>query len=65
MISISVSNLAFRTGTREILAGVTFSLEEGDRLAIVGVKNTPTTRARSISPETNPWACSIRTTPSI
>ena len=40
MISISVSNLAFRTGTREILAGVTFSLEEGDRLAIVGVNGS-------------------------
>ena len=40
MISISVSNLAFRTGTREILSGVTFSLEEGDRLAIVGVNGS-------------------------
>ncbi|MBR5679782.1 MAG: ABC-F family ATP-binding cassette domain-containing protein, partial [Clostridia bacterium] len=40
MISISVSNLAFRTGTREILSGVTFALEEGDRLAIVGVNGS-------------------------
>ena len=40
MISISVSNLAFRTGPREILSGVTFSLEEGDRLAIVGVNGS-------------------------
>ena len=37
MISISTSNLCYRIGVREILSGVTFSLEDGDRLAIVGV----------------------------
>ena len=40
MISISVSNLAFRTGTREILSDITFSLEDGDRLAVVGVNGS-------------------------
>ncbi|MBE6724672.1 MAG: ABC-F family ATP-binding cassette domain-containing protein [Ruminococcaceae bacterium] len=40
MISISVSNLAFRVGTKEILSGISFSLEDGDRLAIVGVNGS-------------------------
>ena len=40
MISISVSNLAFRTGAREILGEISFSLEEGDRLAVVGVNGS-------------------------
>ncbi len=40
MISISTSNLAYRIGIREILAGVTFSLEEGDRLGVVGVNGS-------------------------
>ena len=40
MISISTSDLAFRVGTREIIADVSFSLEEGDRLAIVGVNGS-------------------------
>ncbi|MBO5280396.1 MAG: ABC-F family ATP-binding cassette domain-containing protein [Clostridia bacterium] len=40
MISISTSDLAYRVGTREIIADVSFSLEEGDRLAIVGVNGS-------------------------
>ena len=40
MISISTNNLAFRVGTTEILGGVTFSLEEGDKLGIVGVNGS-------------------------
>ena len=40
MISISTKDLAYRIGTREILAGVSFSLEEGDRLAVVGVNGS-------------------------
>lgn len=40
MISISTTNLAYRIGTREILGEVSFSLEEGDRLAIVGVNGS-------------------------
>ncbi|MBQ4044542.1 MAG: ABC-F family ATP-binding cassette domain-containing protein [Clostridia bacterium] len=40
MISISASNLCFRVGARDILTGVNFSLEDGDRLAIVGVNGS-------------------------
>jgi len=40
MISISTNNLAFRIGTREILGEVTFALEEGDRLGVVGVNGS-------------------------
>ena len=40
MISISTKDLAYRIGTREILGGVSFSLEEGDRLAVVGVNGS-------------------------
>ncbi len=55
MISISVSNLAFRVGTREILGEITFSLEEGDRLAVVGVNGSgKSTLLRMISGEYAP-----------
>ena len=40
MISISTNNLAYRVGDREILGDISFSLEEGDRLAIVGVNGS-------------------------
>ena len=40
MISISTKDLAYRIGTREIIGGVTFSLEDGDHLAIVGVNGS-------------------------
>jgi len=40
MISISASALAYRIGTRDILTDVTFSLEEGDKLGIVGVNGS-------------------------
>ncbi len=40
MISISTKSLAYRIGTRDILTDVTFSLEEGDRLAVVGVNGS-------------------------
>ncbi len=40
MISISTKDLAYRIGTREILGGISFSLEEGDRLAVVGVNGS-------------------------
>ena len=40
MISISTKDLSFRVGITEILGGVTFSLEEGDRLAVVGVNGS-------------------------
>ena len=40
MISISVSGLSFEVGTKTILNNVSFSIEEGDRLAIVGVNGS-------------------------
>ena len=40
MIALSVSNLSFSVGTNPILSGVTFSVEEGDRLGIVGVNGS-------------------------
>ena len=55
MISISTNNLAFRVGDREILGNVSFSLEEGDRLAIVGVNGSgKSTLLRMIAGETPP-----------
>lgn len=40
MISISASALAYRIGTKDILTDVTFSLEDGDKLGIVGVNGS-------------------------
>jgi len=40
MIALSVSNLSYSVGTKNILSGVTFSVEEGDRLGIVGVNGS-------------------------
>ena len=40
MISISASALAYRIGTRDILTDVTFALEDGDKLGIVGVNGS-------------------------
>ncbi len=40
MTSISVSGLSFEVGTKKILNNISFSLEEGDRLAIVGVNGS-------------------------
>ena len=37
MIVLNVSNLSLSFGTKPILEGVTFALDEGDRLGIVGV----------------------------
>ncbi len=37
MISISTNNLAYRVGTKVILENITFAIEDGDHLAIVGV----------------------------
>ena len=55
MISISTNNLAFRVGDREILGNISFSLEEGDRLAIVGVNGSgKSTLLRMIAGETPP-----------
>lgn len=40
MISISTNNLAYRIGVKEILAEITFALEEGDHLGVVGVNGS-------------------------
>lgn len=40
MISLSTKSLAYRIGTRDILTDVTFSIEDGDRLAVVGVNGS-------------------------
>ncbi len=40
MISISTNGLTYRIGTKDILTDVTFSLEDGDRLAVVGVNGS-------------------------
>ncbi len=40
MISISTSGLAYRIGTKDILSDVTFALEDGDKLGIVGVNGS-------------------------
>lgn len=40
MISISTNNLAYRIGTRVILEGISFAIEDGDHLAIVGVNGS-------------------------
>ena len=55
MISISTSALTFRVGARDILTGVNFSLEDGDRLAIVGVNGSgKSTLMRLITGEYTP-----------
>jgi len=55
MISISTSALAYRIGVREILRDVSFSLEDGDRLAIVGVNGSgKSTLMRLITGEYTP-----------
>ncbi len=40
MISISTNNLAYRIGTNNILENVSFAIEEGDHLAVVGVNGS-------------------------
>lgn len=40
MIAICASGLSYRIGTRDILDNITFSLEEGDHLGIVGVNGS-------------------------
>ncbi|MGN1410330.1 MAG: ABC-F family ATP-binding cassette domain-containing protein [Eubacteriales bacterium] len=40
MISISTNNLAYRIGTLEILGNISFAIEDGDHLAIVGVNGS-------------------------
>ena len=59
MISISASALAYRIGTRDILTDVTFALEDGDKLGIVGVNGS----GKSTLPNPKPSGFSIRTMP--
>ena len=55
MISLSTQNLAFRVGMKEILGGVSFSIEEGDHLAVVGVNGSgKSTLLRMITGEYTP-----------
>lgn len=60
MISISTSSLSYRIGVRDILTDVTFSLEDGDRLAIVGVNGSgKSTLMRLITGEYTPDAGAV------
>lgn len=40
MAALSISGLTFEVGTKEILKDISFSVEEGDRLGIVGVNGS-------------------------
>ncbi len=40
MIALSVSGLSFEVGTKTILKNISFSIEDGDRLGIVGVNGS-------------------------
>ncbi|MBE6714874.1 MAG: ABC-F family ATP-binding cassette domain-containing protein [Ruminococcaceae bacterium] len=40
MISLSTNNLSYSIGLKEILSDITFSVEEGDRLGVVGVNGS-------------------------
>ncbi|MDD6094962.1 MAG: ABC-F type ribosomal protection protein [Clostridia bacterium] len=48
MISLSVSGLSYSIGVKEILTNITFSVEEGDRLGIVGVNGSGKTTLLSL-----------------
>ena len=55
MISLSVSGITYTIGLKEILTGVTFAIEEGDRLGIVGVNGSgKSTLLRIISGKITP-----------
>ena len=55
MASIAVNGIAFRIGVDTILHDVTFSLEEGDRLGVVGVNGSgKSTLLRMLSGEAEP-----------
>ncbi len=60
MIALSVRNLSFHVGTRPILSKITFSVEEGDRLGIVGVNGSgKTTLLRLITGKETPEEGSV------
>ena len=40
MIALSLSNIGFSVGVKDIIRGVSFSIEEGDKLAIIGVNGS-------------------------
>ncbi len=40
MIALSLSNIGFSVGVKDILRGISFSIEEGDKLAIIGVNGS-------------------------
>ncbi len=60
MISLSVSGLSFGIGIKEILCDITFSIEDGDRLGVVGVNGSgKTTLLRLIVGDISPDAGEI------
>lgn len=40
MIALSLSNIGFSVGVKDIIRGVSFSIEEGDKLAVIGVNGS-------------------------
>ncbi len=40
MIALSLSNVGFSVGVKDIISGVSFSVEEGDKLAVIGVNGS-------------------------
>ena len=55
MISLSVSKITYTIGLKEILRDVSFAIEEGDRLGIVGVNGSgKSTLLRIISGKIDP-----------
>ena len=40
MIALSLSNIGFSVGVKDILSGISFSIEEGDKLAVIGVNGS-------------------------
>ena len=55
MISLSVSGISYSIGIKEILSDISFSIEDGDRLGIVGVNGSgKTTLLRIIAGDISP-----------
>ncbi len=62
MIILSVSGLSFHVGAKEIIGGVSFSVEDGDKLGIVGVNGSgKSTLLNMICKKTEPTEGNIYT----
>ena len=60
MIALSLSNIGFSVGVKDIIRGVSFSLEEGDKLAVIGVNGSgKSTLLRMICGEYTPTEGSV------